>query len=148
MVAGMSWCGPDAAWDCFWSSPFCSGYFALVIIVHGTICLGLPWIVILPISASLVARIRGVSHWHLVTLEFNWIQLYSLLVLALMNLWFPHGCNPILDPMKSDLTYMMLKLAPLCEILLLSLSHEQLLSTSESNEYKWVFSILLSRVIL
>jgi hypothetical protein len=42
------------------SSPFCSGYFGDV--TSRTICPGWPWISKLPISASQVTRITGVSH--------------------------------------------------------------------------------------
>jgi hypothetical protein len=45
------------------SSSFCSGYFGDWG-VSGTICLDWPQTVILPISASKVARIIGMSHQH------------------------------------------------------------------------------------
>jgi hypothetical protein len=45
------------------SSPFFSGYFRDAVL--WTICPGRPWTVILPISDFQVARIAGMSHWHL-----------------------------------------------------------------------------------
>jgi hypothetical protein len=47
------------------SSPFCSGYFGDGI--SRTICLGWPWISILLILASQIARITGVSYRYLAT---------------------------------------------------------------------------------
>jgi hypothetical protein len=44
-------------------TPFCCGYFEDGI--SWTICLGWPWTLILPISASQVARITGMGPWHL-----------------------------------------------------------------------------------
>jgi hypothetical protein len=44
------------------SSPFCSGYFEDRI--FWTICPGWPWISVLLLSASQIARIIGMSHWH------------------------------------------------------------------------------------
>jgi hypothetical protein len=47
-----------------WATPpviFCSGYFGVGI--PWTICPGWPWTTILPISASQIARIIGMSHW-------------------------------------------------------------------------------------
>jgi hypothetical protein len=38
--------------------------------VSWTICLGWPWTSVLQISASQVAGITGVSHWHLAELTF------------------------------------------------------------------------------
>jgi hypothetical protein len=60
------------------SSPFCSGYFGDR--VSQTVCLGWPQTMILLISASQVAKITGVSHWHLAELI-----LWSLFSFAL---WF------------------------------------------------------------
>jgi hypothetical protein len=61
------------------SSPFFSGYFGDG--VSGTICLDWPQIMILPILASQVARITGVSHcfykflssFHSLSLPSNYI---------------------------------------------------------------------------
>jgi hypothetical protein len=51
------------------SNPFCSAYFGDG--VSRAICLDWPWIEILPISASQVDRITGVSHWCLVWVTFS-----------------------------------------------------------------------------
>jgi hypothetical protein len=48
---------------CHTSSPFCSGYFGGGGGVLWTICPGWPWKVILPMSASHVARLTSLSHW-------------------------------------------------------------------------------------
>jgi ABC-type Fe3+ transport system permease subunit len=50
------------------TSPFCDGYFWDR--VSWTICLSWLQTVILLISASWVARITGVSHWHLAENNF------------------------------------------------------------------------------
>jgi hypothetical protein len=64
------------------SSPFCSDYFEDGVL--RTIFLGWPWTVILPISASRVVRITGVSCWHwlLAFLISIWIKLPVSLVLS------------------------------------------------------------------
>jgi hypothetical protein len=51
------------------NSPFCSGYFGVG--VSRTICPGWPQTMILPISASQVARITDVSHQHPAYFIFN-----------------------------------------------------------------------------
>jgi hypothetical protein len=57
------------------SSPLCSGYFGFG--VSQTICSGWPWTMILPISVSKVAGIRGVSHQCSLCVKFaliNWMH--------------------------------------------------------------------------
>jgi hypothetical protein len=58
------------------SSPFCSGYLGDGILQ--IICLGWPRTMILPISASKVARITGVSHWCLVLTTCDYMSVMSI----------------------------------------------------------------------
>jgi hypothetical protein len=59
--------------------------------VSQTICLGLAFNSILLISASWVARIIAVSHWHLANVNFFWgsVSLCSSVWLHTHNLPFP-----------------------------------------------------------
>jgi hypothetical protein len=68
------------------SSPLCSGYFGDGI--SQTIYSGWPQTSMLPISASQVAKITGVSHWRLTSL-FYWWQLYVC----------AHACVPLCSNM-------------------------------------------------